>query len=40
MENIEVLMNFIVENSNILQKFGFGREIELSVFILGSNNIG
>jgi len=36
--NIEVWMNFVVENSNKLQQIGFRRENELSVFIFGANN--
>ncbi len=40
MEDIEFLVNFVVENSNKLQKIGFGKENELSVFTLGANNIG
>jgi hypothetical protein len=31
-------MNFVVGNSNKLQKIGFRKENELSVFTLGSNN--
>jgi hypothetical protein len=31
-------MNFVVENSNKLQKIGFRMENELSVFTLGTNN--
>jgi hypothetical protein len=32
-------MNFVVENSNKLEKNRFRRENELSVFTLGANNI-
>jgi hypothetical protein len=39
-ENIEFSMNFVVENSNRLNKTKFGRENELSVSTLGANNIG
>jgi len=39
-EDIEFLLNFVVENSNRLQKVWFGRENELRVFTLGANNIG
>jgi hypothetical protein len=39
-EDIEFLVNFVVENSNRLQKIGFGRENESRVFTLGANNIG
>ncbi len=38
MEDIKFWMNFVVENSNKLQKNGFRKENELSVFTLGSNN--
>jgi hypothetical protein len=38
MEDIEFWMNFVVENSNKLQKIGFRRENELNVFTLGANN--
>jgi hypothetical protein len=31
-------MIFVVESSNKLQKTGFRRENELSVFIIGANN--
>jgi hypothetical protein len=31
-------MNFVVENSNKLQKNGFERENELNAFTLGANN--
>jgi hypothetical protein len=31
-------MNFVVKNSNKLQRIGFRRENELSVFTLGANN--
>jgi hypothetical protein len=40
MENIEFIVNFVVENSNILQKTRFRRENDLSVFTFGANNIG
>jgi hypothetical protein len=40
MENIEFLVNFVVENSNILEKIGFGRKNELNVFTFRANNIG
>jgi hypothetical protein len=33
-------VNFVVENSNSLQKSGFGRENALNVFTLGANNVG
>jgi hypothetical protein len=37
-EDIECGMNFVVENSNKLQKIGFKTENELSVFTFGANN--
>jgi hypothetical protein len=37
-EDIEFWMNFVVENSKKLQKIGFKKENELSVFTLGANN--
>jgi hypothetical protein len=37
-EDIEFWMNFVVENSNKLQKFGIKTKIELSVFTLVANN--
>jgi hypothetical protein len=39
-EDIEFLVNFVVENSNRLQKIGFGWENELRVITLVANNIG
>jgi hypothetical protein len=38
--NIELLVKFVVEILNRLQKTRFRRENELSVFALGANNIG
>ncbi len=38
MEDIEFWMNFVVENSNKLQKFGIKTKNELSVFTLVANN--
>jgi hypothetical protein len=39
-EDIEFLVNFVIENSNRLQKIGSGHENELRVITLGANNIG
>ncbi len=38
MENIEFWMNFVVENSNKLQKFGIKTKNELSVFTFVAKN--
>jgi hypothetical protein len=38
MEDIEFWMNFVVENSNKLQKIRFRKENESNVFTLGANN--
>jgi hypothetical protein len=37
-EDIELWMNFVVENSKKLQQIGFKRENELNVFTFGANN--